>query len=73
MRVNTSPNSVRPPAGERGGVARAQKCKLILSPPPPALCLGFPLYPWVNAGAVTAAPSTWMVVCVVGPMGPRRR
>lgn len=64
-------------------VARAQKCKLILSPSPTLPpCLGFPLFPWVNAGAAMAAPSTWTVVCVAsklvgclwwGLLVPRRR
>uniref|UniRef100_A0A4X1T6H2 Uncharacterized protein n=1 Tax=Sus scrofa TaxID=9823 RepID=A0A4X1T6H2_PIG len=48
------------PAGEGGGVARAQKYKLIHPHSHPTPCLSFP---WVNAGA---ASSTWAVVVFGG-------
>lgn len=68
-----SPNSVGVPAGEDGGVARAQKCKLI--PHPTLPCLSFISLGerWSSRGC----PLTWTVVCskqagwvfVVGPHG----
>lgn len=60
-----SPNSVGAPAGEDGGVARAQKCKLIPHPTP---CLAFPSFPWMNAGAAVAAspPGQWCVASKLG-------
>uniref|UniRef100_A0A4X1VRF6 Uncharacterized protein n=2 Tax=Sus scrofa TaxID=9823 RepID=A0A4X1VRF6_PIG len=54
-RINSSPNSMCPPAGEGDGVSRAQKYKLI----PHLTLFAFSLFPWVNAGAAVATSSTW--------------